>query len=230
MKFGTCTYSSNFCQTKMRKRKRRKIKAVEVEGEKDMEEGDRRRQTAHTTKMLRHRRAIVIVADAVMGRSRISRKSGGESISQLKGKHCSHRLQHCNVPALEEIKWKKENIDLGEQELQSWLQPWVNSVKCFYSSITGFNSRGCSESLLLSAHQANSAHILVLTAEKWCETRNGNSQSEATWPTSLLCLSKTMRSHLRATAGGWRAKAVHVSGKGLVPTLQKHPPADKEPF
>lgn len=87
----------------MRKRKKEK-KAVEVEGGKEMEEGDRGRKTAHTAKMLRHRRGTVVVADAVRGRSRISRKLGGEIISQLKGKHCSHRLQHCNMPALEEIK------------------------------------------------------------------------------------------------------------------------------
>lgn len=81
--------------------------------------------------------------------------------------------------------------------------------KCFCSSILGFNSTGCLQSLLLSAHQANPAHTLALTAEKRRERRNGNSQREATWPTSHLCPSKTIRSHLRATPGEWRAKAAH---------------------
>lgn len=156
--------------------------------------------------MLRHRKDTVVVADAEMGRSRIPRKSGGESISELKGKHCSHRLQHCNVPALKEIKWKKGNIDLGEQELQS-RQLLLYTVKCFHSSILGFNSTGCSDS---APECPNPAHTLVLTVEKPCEKRNGNSQSEATWSTSLLCPGKTISSHLRATPGGWRAKAAHV--------------------
>lgn len=40
MKSGTCTYSSNVFQTRMRKRGGKK-KAVEVEGGKEMEEGDK---------------------------------------------------------------------------------------------------------------------------------------------------------------------------------------------
>lgn len=36
-----------------------------MEGGKEMEEGDRGRKSAHTTKMLRHRRDTVVVAEAV---------------------------------------------------------------------------------------------------------------------------------------------------------------------
>lgn len=91
--------------------------------------------------MLRLRRATVMVADAERGMSRISRESGGESISQLRGKHCSHRLQRYNVPALKEIKWKKGNIDLGEQELQSWQQPRVNTGNASTAASWGSTAR-----------------------------------------------------------------------------------------
>lgn len=225
LEYGICTYSSNVFQTKMRKRKTEK-EAAEVEGGKKTEEGDRGRKTAHTAKMLRHRRGTVVVADAVRERSRISRKLGGDFISQLKGKHCSHRLQHCNVPALEEIKWKKGNIDLDEQELQSWQQLQVNAVNAS-TAAPWVQQHG------------------LFTVCSWVPIR----QSQ---PTHWAWL---QRNHVRGDLATARVKQhgqhptcaeqnhqkppqshtrwVESQGspwKGLVPTLQKHPPADKEQF
>lgn len=118
MKFGTCycTYSSNVFQTKMRKRRKEKRKKKWKKERKWKRETRRwevrRQETAHTTKKLRHRRAPVLVADAVRGGPKFP--GGGEGrgtgISRLKGKHCSCRLQHYNMPALKEIKEIKRSI------------------------------------------------------------------------------------------------------------------------
>lgn len=63
----------------------------------------RRQETAHTTEMLRHRRATVPVADAGRRKFRIS-EGRATGISQLKGKHCSYRLQCYNMPTPKERK------------------------------------------------------------------------------------------------------------------------------
>lgn len=174
-----------------------------MEGGKEMEEGDRRRKTACTTQRLRHRRATVVVADAVRGRSRISRKSGGESTSELQGKHCSHWVQPCNVPALEEIKWKKGNIDLGEQELQGWQQLQVNTGNASRAAPLG-SARAVQPAPERPSGKPSTHTGPECTERMWEE--KWNSQSEAAWPTSHLCPSKT----IRATPGGWRAKAARA--------------------
>lgn len=90
MKFGTCycTHSSDVFQTKRRKRKEERKKynwKKEKKWKREMRRREMRRwETVRVTEMLRHRRATVLAAGAVRGRSKIRRK-GGESISELTG-------------------------------------------------------------------------------------------------------------------------------------------------
>lgn len=113
MKFGTCycTHSSDVFQTKMRKRKEER-KKYNWKKEKKWKREMRRWETVRMTEMLRHRRATVLAADAVSGRSKICRK-GGESISELTG--CSSTA--CQLWRKQKKRNKK--VNLSEQELQS---------------------------------------------------------------------------------------------------------------
>lgn len=108
----------------------------------------RRWETVHMTKMVRHRRATVLAADAVRGRSKICRK-GGESISELKGKHCSHRLQQYNMPALKEIKEIKRSIWVSRSCERTGTPG--KCCKYLHISILRQNSKDCLN-LLLCAH------------------------------------------------------------------------------